>query len=108
LSLPPPSSFPPPAAKKIQVAIVTYSYVAENPDELDLQPGQLVEILAEEEEGWWRGRINGREGIFPSNFVESIEQSGSTASSDPNSMRQNINACFCSIPKLRVISSDSW
>ena len=51
---------------------------------------QVVEILGEEEEGWWRGRINGREGVFPSNFVESIEQSDSTASSDPNGMRQNI------------------
>ena len=51
---------------------------------------QVVEILGEEEEGWWRGRINGRDGVFPSNFVESIEQSDSTASSDPNGMRQNI------------------
>ena len=41
LSLPPPSSFPPPAAKKIQLAKVTFSYAAENPDELDLQPGQV-------------------------------------------------------------------
>jgi len=62
----------------------------------------------EEEEGWSRGRIDGREGLFPYNFVEFIEQSGSTASSDPNGMKQNINACFCSIPKLRVITSDSW
>jgi len=41
LSLPPSSSFPPLDAKKIQLARVTFSYAAENPDELDLQPGQV-------------------------------------------------------------------
>ena len=41
LFLPPSSSFPPPAAKKIQPTKVTFSYAAENPDELDLQPGQV-------------------------------------------------------------------
>ena len=56
--------------------------------------------MEDEEEGWWKGRVDGREGLFPSNFVEAIEQSGSTTSSDPThdySMRQNINACFRSM-----------
>ena len=39
--------------------------------------------MEEEEEGWWTGRVDGREGLLPSNFVEAIEQSGSTTSSDP-------------------------
>ena len=29
-------------------------------------------MLEEEEEGWWRGRIGSKEGVFPSNFVEEI------------------------------------
>lgn len=33
---------------------------------------QIVEVLEEEEEGWWKGRIEDREGVFPSNFVEEI------------------------------------
>ncbi len=32
---------------------------------------QIVEVIAEEEEGWFRGRLNNKEGVFPSNFVES-------------------------------------
>lgn len=34
-----------------------------------------MEILAEEEEGWWRGRRqNGQEGVFPSNFVQTVTE----------------------------------
>ena len=36
--------------------------------------------MEEEEEGWWKGRVDGKEGLFPSNFVEMLEQNGS---SDP-------------------------
>lgn len=25
------------------------------------------------EEGWWEGSINGKSGVFPSNFVEMLE-----------------------------------
>ena len=34
----------------------------------------MVDVLEEEEEGWWRGRIGNHEGVFPSNFVEEIEE----------------------------------
>ena len=33
-----------------------------------------MEVLEEEEEGWWRGRIGNFEGVFPSNFVEEITE----------------------------------
>ena len=32
-----------------------------------------MEVVEEEEEGWWRGRMDGKEGLFPSNFVEILE-----------------------------------
>ena len=31
---------------------------------------QVVEVLEEEEEGWWRGKLDGKEGVFPYNFDE--------------------------------------
>ena len=60
---------------KVRRAKVSFSYAADNIDELSLEPGQIVEVLAEEEEGWWRGKLGGKEGVFPSNFVEIIEES---------------------------------
>jgi len=32
-------------------------------------PQDSIEFLGEVEEGWWRGRLRGRVGVFPSNFV---------------------------------------
>ena len=61
-------------SKKTRRAKVSFSYAADNIDELSLEPGQIVEVLAEEEEGWWRGKMGGKEGVFPSNFVEIIEE----------------------------------
>ena len=56
-------------------ATVTFDYDATMPDELDLKMGDVIEILNQEEEGWWEGRYNGKVGMFPSNFVELIEDS---------------------------------
>ena len=55
-------------------AKVAFSYTAENEDELSLALGDVVEILGDDEEGWWRGRVNGKEGVFPCNFVEPIPE----------------------------------
>lgn len=53
-------------------AIVRFSYTAEQPDELSLVEGQIVRILEKEleDEGWWKGEIHGKVGVFPDNFVE--------------------------------------
>lgn len=56
-------------------AKVHHDYKPENPDELALEVGQIVEILKQEEEGWWEGSINGKSGLFPSNFVDIIDSS---------------------------------
>lgn len=52
---------------------VIYSYQENKPDELTLAVGDVVEIFEEVEEGWWRGKLKGKVGVFPSNFVELIE-----------------------------------
>lgn len=47
-----------------------YSYTQNNNDELTLSVGDVIEFLGEVEEGWWRGKLSGKVGVFPSNFVE--------------------------------------
>jgi len=56
--------------KKVKV---TNAYVAQNPDELSLEVGTVIDVLKQEEEGWWEGSLNGKIGMFPSNFVETID-----------------------------------
>lgn len=34
--------------------------------------GDVIEFLGEVEEGWWRGKLANKIGVFPSNFVEEM------------------------------------
>ncbi|MCI4389234.1 hypothetical protein PGIGA_G00095540 [Pangasianodon gigas] len=54
---------------------VLFEYVPQNEDELELKVGDIIEISEEVEEGWWSGIVNGKTGLFPSNFVKEIETS---------------------------------
>ncbi|KAJ3611416.1 hypothetical protein NHX12_021431 [Muraenolepis orangiensis] len=49
-----------------------FSYVPQNEDELELKIGDIVEVLTEVEEGWYEGLLNGKTGMFPSNFTKEI------------------------------------
>ncbi|TMS09283.1 SH3 domain-containing kinase-binding protein 1 [Larimichthys crocea] len=49
-----------------------FSYVPQHEDELELKIGDVIEIIAEVEEGWWEGFLNGKTGMFPSNFTKEI------------------------------------
>lgn len=52
-----------------------YSYTQNNNDELTLAVGDIIEFLGEVEEGWWRGKLAGKIGVFPSNFVVAFNSS---------------------------------
>lgn len=51
---------------------VLFSYQPANEDELKLVVDDVIDILAEVEEGWWKGRLGDKIGVFPSNFVTEI------------------------------------
>ncbi|XP_017786503.1 PREDICTED: SH3 domain-containing kinase-binding protein 1-like [Nicrophorus vespilloides] len=57
---------------RIRKCRVIFSYKQDHEDELSLSVDDVIEIIGEEEEGWWRGTLNGKTGVFPSNFVEEI------------------------------------
>ncbi|CAF0927877.1 unnamed protein product [Adineta ricciae] len=58
-------------------ARVLYDYKATADDELTLAADDIVTVLDKnlEDEGWWKGEINGRIGVFPDNYVEEIPSS---------------------------------
>lgn len=56
-------------------ARVVYSYAPQNDDELKLEVDEVIEVLDEVEEGWWKGKLHGQVGVFPSNFVVEISNS---------------------------------
>lgn len=50
-----------------------FSYTPINTDELQLKINDVLEVIEETEEGWWRGILNGNVGMFPSNFVVELD-----------------------------------
>eukprot|EP00486_Rosalina_sp_Unknown_P006749 CAMPEP_0201572838 /NCGR_PEP_ID=MMETSP0190_2-20130828/16345_1 /ASSEMBLY_ACC=CAM_ASM_000263 /TAXON_ID=37353 /ORGANISM="Rosalina sp." /LENGTH=550 /DNA_ID=CAMNT_0047999105 /DNA_START=1269 /DNA_END=2921 /DNA_ORIENTATION=+ len=52
-----------------------FDYEAEVHGDLTLRAGDIIYILdREEEDGWWTGMIQNRQGLFPSTYVEIIEE----------------------------------
>ncbi|XP_034466328.1 myosin IEb [Hippoglossus hippoglossus] len=49
-----------------------YAYDAQDTDELSFNTDDVIDILTEDPSGWWFGRLRGREGMFPGNYVEKI------------------------------------
>ena len=53
------------------------------------------------EEGWWSGSINGKSGVFPSNFVKELDATGdelesnSTAADEGGKSDSLMDAMFC-------------
>lgn len=54
-----------------------YDYVATDQNELNFRVNDWITVLQKPDdgEGWWQGELNGKVGMFPSNFVESAENS---------------------------------
>lgn len=48
-----------------------YPYTAANIDELSLAIGDMVTIISRDvpDQGWWKGELKGKIGLFPDNFV---------------------------------------
>nr|XP_034966229.1 CD2-associated protein isoform X2 [Zootoca vivipara] len=59
-------------SKKRQCKVL-FEYIPQNEDELELKIGDIIDVNEEVEEGWWSGTLNGKLGLFPSNFVKELE-----------------------------------
>ncbi|NWY44937.1 MYO1F protein, partial [Sylvia atricapilla] len=49
-----------------------YQYMGQDVDELSFNVGDVIDILMEDASGWWKGRLHGKEGLFPGNYVQKI------------------------------------
>ncbi|KAI8914411.1 P-loop containing nucleoside triphosphate hydrolase protein [Gorgonomyces haynaldii] len=63
---------PPPPAKKVPKCKALYDYDATEADELSMKVGDVIAITGKDDPGWWTGTLNGKSGMFPSNYVQEI------------------------------------
>ena len=55
-------------------AIVVHSMQALLDEEIDLVKGQVIRITEIIDKDWYRGEIDGKCGVFPSSFVQIINE----------------------------------
>jgi len=60
--------------KKTDQAVAKFTFEGEQDGDLSFKKGDIITILkrTENETDWWTGRIAGKEGIFPSNYVDLV------------------------------------
>ncbi|CAL8267575.1 unnamed protein product [Arctogadus glacialis] len=49
-----------------------YQYVGQDSDEISFNINDVFDLVKEDPSGWWTGKSQGREGLFPGNYVEKI------------------------------------
>ncbi|XP_013012306.1 CD2-associated protein [Cavia porcellus] len=51
-----------------------FAYEGSNEDELTFKEGEIIRLISKDtgEAGWWKGELNGKEGVFPDNFAIQI------------------------------------
>uniref|UniRef100_A0A8C2U7T8 SH3 domain containing kinase binding protein 1 n=1 Tax=Coturnix japonica TaxID=93934 RepID=A0A8C2U7T8_COTJA len=78
---------------------VAFSYLPQNEDELELKVGDIIEVVGEVEEGWWEGILNGKTGMFPSNFIKELSDSDDAGISQ----EEQVKPTFCHSAKKKSL-----
>ncbi|GLD49787.1 unconventional myosin-If-like protein, partial [Lates japonicus] len=68
---PPPAPKPQPKQQGPRCRAL-YQYVGQDTDEISFDVNDVFDLVKEDPSGWWTGRIRGKEGLFPGNYVEKI------------------------------------
>jgi hypothetical protein len=63
---------PPKQMVKVR-ALWNWNEDGQNPNDLPFRAGDVFVTIAETNPDWWIGRHNGKQGLFPSNYVEKID-----------------------------------
>ncbi|TRM59982.1 SH3 domain-containing protein [Schizophyllum amplum] len=69
-SPPPRSAQPAPVQARAKWA---YNENGSEPDDLSFSAGDVIDIVEETNPDWWTGKVNGKQALFPSSYVEKIE-----------------------------------
>jgi hypothetical protein len=60
---------PPVKAKPKETVVALYDFNPVEPGDLGFRKNDVIEVIKKDGD-WWTGKINGNEGVFPSNYVQ--------------------------------------
>ncbi|XP_028826712.1 SH3 and cysteine-rich domain-containing protein 2-like isoform X2 [Denticeps clupeoides] len=52
--------------------VALYKFLPQEKDDLELQPGDRIQVMDDSNEDWWKGKSKERVGYFPANFVQRV------------------------------------
>ncbi|XP_006798321.1 SH3 and cysteine-rich domain-containing protein 2-like isoform X1 [Neolamprologus brichardi] len=56
----------------IHTYVALYKFLPQEPNDLELQPGDRVQVTDDSNEEWWKGKCGDKVGFFPANFVQRV------------------------------------
>lgn len=63
----------PPQPTRACFAQAQFDFSAQDPSQLSLRRGDIVEVVECGDPHWWRGRAGGRLGFFPRSYVQPVQ-----------------------------------
>nr|XP_058933376.1 SH3 and cysteine-rich domain-containing protein isoform X2 [Kogia breviceps] len=54
--------------------VALYKFTPQENEDLEMRPGDMITLLEDSNEDWWKGKIQDRIGFFPANFVQRVQQ----------------------------------
>ncbi|XP_052045229.1 SH3 and cysteine-rich domain-containing protein isoform X2 [Apodemus sylvaticus] len=54
--------------------VALYRFIPQENEDLEMRPGDMITLLEDSNEDWWKGKIQDRVGFFPANFVQRVEE----------------------------------
>ena len=61
--------------------VALYPYAAQNPDEMSFPRDCVINVINKDDPDWWKGEMNGQEGMFPSNYVKPLGEASAAGQS---------------------------
>ena len=65
----------------VEQVVAQYSYTAQHADELSFEKNAIINVINKDDPDWWKGELNGQEGMFPANYVTPLTQNVDAAAS---------------------------
>eukprot|EP00080_Pristionchus_pacificus_P010706 PDM70726.1 itsn-1 [Pristionchus pacificus] len=84
--------------------VANYDFDAAEPTDLPLRAGDRILVL-EKNDDWWKGSANGREGIFPANYVVALEGATHAAAAIAHAQAAAAAAPATPLQKAKVIAA---
>lgn len=66
---PPPPPKGRPEQSYIDIVQAKFAYEPQNPDELKMEPGDVLYVLNKDDPNWWKCKIEERQGLVPANYI---------------------------------------